>query len=144
MRPGGTVLLVIDTNVMISGLLWHGPPHALLGMVREGIAEMAISPTLLDELADVIGRTKFATILARTPRTPERILAEVRALADIVAAAPLPQPVCRDPDDDHVLACALAAGAELIVSGDGDLRILGAFRGIPIVAAAEAVERIGR
>jgi putative PIN family toxin of toxin-antitoxin system len=133
------VLLVIDTNVLLSGLLWRGPPHALVGKVRDGTADLALSPALIDELTDVLARPKFAAILARTSRPPERILAELRALVDIVAAPPLPRPICRDPDDDAVLACALAARASLIVSGDDDLRSLATFESIPIVSAAEAL-----
>jgi uncharacterized protein len=51
--------------------------------------------------------------------------------------------VCRDPDDDQVLALAIAAKVELIVSGDNDLLSLSSFEGIPIVAPAEALLRIG-
>lgn len=61
----------------------------------------------------------------------------------MVAAPPLPQPVCRDPDDDAVLTCALAAQVELIVSGDNDLLVLEQFQGIRIVTPAQAVKLIG-
>ncbi len=137
------MLLVIDTNVLLSGLLWHGPPHALLVRARDGAVDLVLSPALIEELAEVLARPKFADILARTSRTPERILAELRRFVDVVAALPLPRPICRDPDDDEVLACALAARADLIVSGDDDLRVLGMFENIPIVGAAEALARIG-
>jgi predicted nucleic acid-binding protein len=50
--------------------------------------------------------------------------------------------VSRDPDDDAVLACAVSARADLIVSGDKDLRVLGSYRGILILSAAEALARI--
>jgi putative PIN family toxin of toxin-antitoxin system len=112
--------------------------------VRDGVADLVLSPALIAELADVIARPSFAAILARSCRTPERILTELRSLVDIVAAPPLPRPICRDPDDDAVLACALAARADLIVSGDYDLRILTMFKNIPIVAAAEALARLDR
>lgn len=137
------MLLVIDTNVLLSGLLWRGPPHTLLGKVRDGAADLVLSQVLIEELADVLARPKFAAILVRASRTPERILAELRMLVDIVAAPPLSQPICRDPDDDAVLACALAARADLIVSGDDDLRALGIVDTIPIVGAAEALARLG-
>ena len=68
-----------------------------------------------------------------------RLLSE---LAEVIVPPPLPQPVCRDPDDDHVLACALAAQADLIVSGDADLLDLREYRSIRIVAAAEALRLI--
>lgn len=51
-----------------------------------------------------------------------------------------PQVIARDPDDDHVLACALAAQADLIVSGDRDLLDLGEYQGIRIVKLARAVQ----
>ena len=60
----------------------------------------------------------------------------------MVSRPPLPQPVCRDPDDDQVLALALAAKAELIITGDENLLSLGSFEGISIVAPAEAVTMI--
>ncbi|MFI4941469.1 MAG: putative toxin-antitoxin system toxin component, PIN family [Burkholderiales bacterium] len=134
--------IVIDTNVLLSGLLWHGAPHTLLNQVRTGTIELMMSRTLFDEFAEVIARRKFAAILQRTTRTPERLLSELHALAEMVAAPPLPLPVCRDPDDDAVLACALAAHADLIVSGDDDLLTLKEFQHIPIVTAAQAMQRI--
>ena len=54
---------VIDTNVLLAGLLWHGPPHALLEHVRSGKLAMVSSPVLLAELTEVIGRPKFDTII---------------------------------------------------------------------------------
>jgi predicted nucleic acid-binding protein len=65
-------------------------------------------------------------------------LAEVRRLAEVIAPPPLPRPVCRDPDDDEVLALAIAAKVELMVSDDNDPLSLGSFEGVPIVVPAEA------
>lgn len=130
---------VIDTNVLLSALLWHGPPNALLRHVRAGTVSLVSSPALLAELADVIGRAKFDAVLVRTQTSPERVLADVRELAELIEPPPLPRPVCRDPDDDQVLALALAAHAELIVSGDDDLLSLGSFEGIAIVTPAGAL-----
>ena len=67
---------------------------------------------------------------------------DVRQLAEVIEPPPLPQPVCRDPDDDRLLALALSARTELIVSGDDDLLSLGRFEGIAIVAPTEAVKLI--
>jgi putative PIN family toxin of toxin-antitoxin system len=137
------VRAVIDTNVLLSGLLWHGQPHMLLEHVRAGTLAMVSSPALLAELADVIGRAKFDAILVRSKTSREQALAEVRQLAEVVEPPPLPQPVCRDPDDDEVLALALAAQVDLIVSGDDDLLVLQAFEGIPILTPAQALQHIG-
>lgn len=138
---------VIDTNVLLAALLWRGPPHALLEQVRAGTLSMVSSPALLAELADVIGRAKFDAILVKTNTSRERSLAQVRQLADVIEPPPLREPVCRDPDDDQVLALALAAKVDLIVSGDNDLLSLGSFEGIPIIAPAQArglVEAAGK
>jgi putative PIN family toxin of toxin-antitoxin system len=54
---------VIDTNVLLSGLLWRGAPHELLEQVRNGKLTLISSPALLSELADVISRPKFDAIL---------------------------------------------------------------------------------
>jgi len=71
--------------------------------------------------------------------TPAAILDRYSALATRVDPVPPAAPASRDVDDDHVLACALAAHADLIVSGDGDLLSLQSFQRIPIIAAAQAI-----
>jgi uncharacterized protein len=136
------VRAVIDTNVLIAGLLWRGPLHALLEHVRDGSANLISSPALLAELTDVLGRAKFAAILTRASTSRDESVAKVQRLAEVIDPPPLPKPVCRDPDDDQVLALALAAKAEVIVSGDADLLSLSSFEGIPIVAPAEAVRLV--
>jgi uncharacterized protein len=138
----GGVRAVIDTNVLVSGLLWRGAPHALIEQVRAGALTLISSPALLAEFAEVIERPKFRPILARTGLKPERLLAELRRLAEIVDPPPLPAPVSRDRSDDAVLALAAASQADLIVSGDADLLTLGAYAGIAIVDATKAAAQI--
>lgn len=130
---------IIDTNVLLSGFFWHSAPHALLEHVRSGEITLVMSPALLAELADVISRPKFDSILVRSNTSRERTLDELRRLAEIIEAPPLPQPVCRDADDDAVLAAAVAGLADLIISGDDDLLSLKQFNTIPILAPAEAL-----
>jgi len=142
-RSGGNVRAVIDTNVLLAALLWRGPPHALLAQIRDGMLGLVSSPALLAELTDVLGRAKFDAILTRSNTSRKKAMAELRQLAEVIEPPPLPQPVCRDPDDDEVLALAIAAQADLIVSGDNDLLVLLQFNGIPIVSPAQAVARLG-
>jgi putative PIN family toxin of toxin-antitoxin system len=66
------VRAVIDTNVLLSGLLWCGAPHALIEHVQAGTLAMVSSPALLAELAEVISRAKFDEILARSDTSRER------------------------------------------------------------------------
>lgn len=133
---------VIDTNVLLSALLWRGTPHLLLEQVRNGSVTLVSSPALLAELAEVIGRSKFDVMLARSSTSCAQTLALVRQLAEVVDPPPLAQPVCRDADDDAVLALAIAAQADLMVSGDDDLLSLASFEGIPILTPAHALERV--
>ena len=97
------------------------------------------SGVLLEELADVLTRPSAAKRLALIDKQAHEVLLDYIAAVEIVAAPALPQPVCRDPDDDAVLALALSASADLIVSGDNDLLVLGQFEGVPIVNAAQAL-----
>jgi uncharacterized protein len=134
--------VVIDTNVLLAALLWRGPPYALLEQARNGAITFLSSPELLAELTEVLARPKFDVILSRSETSREQMLMQVRLLVDITDPPPLAKPVCRDPDDDAVLALALATQADFIVSGDEDLLSLNIFEGIPILNPAQALQRI--
>jgi len=138
-----TIRAVLDTNVVLSGLFWHGTPHTLLDRVREGTLIFISSPALLAELAEAIARPKFDTILARSNTSRERSLAEVRELTEVIEPPPLAEPVCRDPDDDAVLALGVAANVDLIVSGDKDLLTLKNFQGIEASPSSRRLRRCG-
>jgi len=138
--------LVLDTNTLVSALLSpHGPPRRLLDDARAQVFELCSSPVLMAELLDVVSREKFAGRFAQAGLTPLGIVAEIRRLAIVAAPTSVPRVIASDSDDDHVLACALAGNADLIVSGDKHLRSLGGeYQGIRIVTPAEAVRLICR
>lgn len=73
---------------------------------------------LLEELSDVLTRPAATKQLVLIDKTPRGVLADYLAIIELVDARPLPAPVSRDPDDDAVLACVLAAKAALIVSDE--------------------------
>ena len=133
--------VVADTNTVVSGLLWTGAPRALLDAARAGRISLYTSAALLAELIDVLPRTQFAKRLSASKMSVERLVRRYARLAQRVVAADIGR-VASDPDDDAVLACALAAGADLIISGDKRLRNLKTYHGIPIVNAAEALTRL--
>ena len=95
---------VIDTNVLMSGLLWRGTPHALQEQVRNSTLALISSPALL---AEKRGQARIKRI-----------------------------------KDDAVLALAIAAQADLVISGDDDLLCLASFEGIPILTPAQALQRV--
>lgn len=95
------------------------------------------------ELLDVLSREKFAKRLSQAGLTPLDIVRELRRLAYMCEPEIVPHVIANDPDDDHVLACAVAAKADVIVSGDKHLHSLGRqYQGIRIASAAEALEII--
>jgi len=94
---------------------------------------------ILAEFSSVIRRRKFARILARSRTDLERTLRELRLLAEIVEPFTPAPSVSRDPADDAVLATAVMARSDLIVSGDDDLLSLRIHEGIPIVDPAAAL-----
>lgn len=131
--------LVADTNIVVSALLWRGAPHRLFEAIETGGVTFFSSRALLDELASVLPRRKLARAVQATGKSVETLLSEYEDLAQFVQSRRLRRPVGRDPDDDAVIACALAARADLIVSGDKDLLVLKAYRGVRIVNAAESL-----
>lgn len=134
--------VVLDTNVIVSGLIWGGPPRRLLDWARQNTITLYTSAVLLDELAEVLAREKFAVPLAAHGLTPNGIMRGYTALAQTVAAPLIPRTVPADADDDAVIACALAAKARLIVTGDRDLLVLHPFQEIAILNPTAALQRI--
>lgn len=135
--------LVLDTNLVLSGLLWRGTPYKLLEAIRQQHSrhQLFSSPALLAELTEVITRPTFAQRLKSIGKTPHDILADYMEVIEVVEPTSTPR-IVRDADDDHVIACALAAKAAAIVSGDQDLIVLKQYQGIDILNAAEAIKKI--
>ena len=135
--------LVLDTNVVASGLLWGGAPAQLLDAAQVGEIELFTSRPLLAELANILIRGKFAKAIAATGLPSDELVLGYAELATIVEPAPLALTIVEDPSDDQVLACAIAAHADLIVSGDKHLHSLGGkYEGITIIRPAEAARMI--
>lgn len=134
--------VVADTNTLVSGLLWQGAPRRLVDAAQSGAIHFVTSSALLAELARVLARPKFAHRMERTGVTAQTLLAVYAELAEIVLPVDIPPTVPNDPDDDAVLSAALGGHVSLIVSGDRDLLDLKRFRGIPILAVAQALALI--
>ena len=135
--------LVIDTNVVVSGLLWLGNPGRLLEAAALGQVTLYTSPALLAELAAILTTPKLTRPIVRSGMTLDDLLARYVNVAIVVQPTAVPRIVPNDPDDDQALAAAVEAHADLIVSGDKDLHSLGgSYNGIRIVTPAQAVQLI--
>lgn len=130
---------VLDTNGVISGLLFIGPPHRILQLaVRREILPVT-SPVLLEELGGVL-RTKFKypASVART------VVSEWVDLCEQIEPTTRVAVVAQDPADNRVLECAVDGKAETVVTGDQHLLSLETFRNIPILRPQEFLDRLQR
>ena len=126
--------LVLDTNIVASGLLWNGTPARLIEAAQADEVELCTSRILLAELARILQRAKFIKIISATGLSIQDLVMGYVELTTLVTPMPISPTILRDPADDHVLA----ADADLIVSGDKHLLEIKAYQNIPIITAAAA------
>lgn len=123
--------LVLDTNVLISALHFGGRPRRLLEAILSGRHQLVAGNAILVELEAVLVETcRWERGRAAAARS------EVEAVSDIVTPVAAPH-VCRDPDDDEILAIAIAGKADALVTGDSDLLALRTYEGVRIVTVAQ-------
>lgn len=132
-----TLRVVLDTNILVSGLGWSGPPAAILDAVSDERVVIITSAPLLDELRRVLAYPKLAKVVSDAVR-----FADIIAASGVVVEPDRVLAIVNDESDNRVLEAAAAASADYIVSGDTDLLDLGSFEGIPIVTAAQFVTAV--
>ncbi|MBI2885343.1 MAG: putative toxin-antitoxin system toxin component, PIN family [Candidatus Omnitrophica bacterium] len=113
--------VVLDTNVLVSGVFWAGSAGRILELWAKDKFEVVVSPEILRE---------YTRLLAEFERADVSGLADAWTVfiaqhATVINLTGHPPRLCRDPDDDKFLHCALSAGARYVVSGDKDLLSLG-------------------
>lgn len=133
--------LVLDTNVVASAILWGGTPRLLLQAARDKRVDLFTSVPMLAELTDILGRRKFANKIAASKLTVDQLVDGYAQLAALVRPMPTPR-IAPDPDDDVVIGAALAATADLVVTGDKSLLTVSEHQGVRIVGVMQAIERI--
>ena len=126
--------VVADTNVLVSAFLWSGIPHKLLPAAETGRITLYASPALIEELASVLSRKKFTDRLRALQVTDEELIVGYLKLAHLILPQPIPPVIKEDPEDDAVLACALAARAAYLITGDLHLLRLCTYHAIHIVS----------
>lgn len=131
--------VVLDTNVLLSALFTHGVCEALLdSLVGSEACRIVLSEHILDEFCEH-ACTKFGAPADEV----EQAVGFLRRHAEIIEPAPLPRAACRDPDDLPVLGTAVAARADVLVTGDAALLDLAEIHGVPILSPRTLYERLG-
>jgi len=130
--------IVLDTNVLISAVLFNGPPRAILERVISGSVPCSLSLAILDELRDVLQRPKFGF----SPEQAFQVIEELHAVCDVVNPAIRISVVTADPDDNRILECALESKAKTIISGDEHLLAIVEFRGVRIASPSDYLKTI--
>ncbi len=129
--------VVLDTNVLVSGIFWSGPPYDILKSWQAGKFTLLISPDILDEY-----RRVSTELGKKFPRVElDSILDFVTYKAHICTPPLLTLQVCEDRDDDKFIACALAGKAKCLVSGDLKLLSIGSYQGLEILKPKAFVGR---
>jgi uncharacterized protein len=133
--------VVLDTNVLISGVIALGYSASIIDAARREEIQLVTSTHLLEEFSDVISRRHITRKYPKATENAETLLDFLRAFAILASGIPDEQAVSPDRDDDFVLACALEKKVDCIVSGDPHLLGLKVYKGISILTPKEFVEK---
>jgi len=133
--------VVLDTNVLVSGVIASGYSASILDAARREEIKLVTSVHLLEEFSEVISRRHIARKYPKAAEEAESLLDFLRAFAVLASGIPEANAISPDRDDDFVLACALEENAACVVSGDPHLLDLKVYRDIPILTPKEFVEQ---
>jgi putative PIN family toxin of toxin-antitoxin system len=128
---------VMDTNVLVSGILWRGVPFQLLRWAEERHLRIYASLEILAEVYRVLHYPKFQQYIDNQQASPGDLFAKIASLCTVVQVDQAVKGVCSDADDEKFLSCALAANVTVLVSGDRHLLDLKKYRSIHILTARE-------
>jgi uncharacterized protein len=130
------VRIVIDTNVLVSAFLYDGVPLEVISLAESGAIEVATSNEAITELLAVLSRHRFSQRLRSLGLSASAIVRRYREIAIVIDLVDPPK-ICSDPDDDMFIGIAVAAKADMIVSGDRHLLEITDISPAPIVTPSE-------
>ncbi len=134
--------LVLDSNVVVSALIARGVPRELFLLGENKEVQLFSSERLLLELAEVLRREKFAHLPVMQRDAPENLTLRYRLATQIVRLDKIERVVRSDPDDDFVIATAVEAEADILVTGDKGVLEHHPHRGIQILRPADALRHV--
>lgn len=133
--------VVADPGVLVSAVLSAtGPPALIVDRWRAGDFDLVVSPKLLMELEEVLLRPRFRALVSEDDA--HAYVDALAAEALVVADPEDVERVTRDPDDDYLVALAIVARADAIVSGDADLTQL-VEPPVPVLTPRELLDQLG-
>ena len=124
---------VFDTNILVAAFLTEGICAKLLTRARRRDVDLILCDGILQEFKGVL-KKKF---VASPHEVSDALLVLSEAALEIHGQADPIKPICRDSDDDLILACAKGTAADYVVTGDADLLVLKTYEGISIVSPRE-------
>jgi putative PIN family toxin of toxin-antitoxin system len=124
--------VVLDTNVIISGLLFKGELSRIVSLWKTGEIIPIVSEETFDELRTALLYPKFSL---SPEETRTLIQNEILSFFEVVNVVETVERVCRDPGNDKFISCAISARAEYIVTGDRNLSDLNQYQSIKIIKA---------
>jgi putative PIN family toxin of toxin-antitoxin system len=134
--------LVLDTNVVVSGLLWDGLPSQLVRAGRDESIELFTSAWLIAELSHTLSYPRLGKKIDASGFSVGQLVNMYSRFAVVVEPTPVPR-LAPDLDDDVVIGTAIAAKADFIVTGDKPLLSVQIFAGGRIISVREALDAIG-
>lgn len=134
---------VVDASVLVSAFLFpHSVPGDVIAWAREELYQLYLSPILIEEVRRSLMNARLKDAYGYGEDAVLAWCNELEALGKMVEELPTIPPICRDPDDDHVITAAVAAQVTFIVTGDKDLLELSHYEGIRILTARAFVDAI--
>ncbi|MGW8303206.1 MAG: putative toxin-antitoxin system toxin component, PIN family [Desulfobacterales bacterium] len=133
----GSVKVVVDTNVLVSALLFGGIPAQLIPLWQRGKIKPLASKEIIDEYLRVFTYPKFKL----TEEDVNFLLYhEILPHFEVIDVESGPRIIKRDPEDDKFIRCALAGKAKFIISGDQHLLALKSYQKIKILSPIEIIQ----
>ncbi len=129
--------VVIDTNVLISGIFWSGNPHQILEYWKAGKIELIVSLEILEEYHRV------AEVLSnKYPGIDIHLILELISLHSVLVETPMSYPkISVDPDDDKFMICAESSNTKIVISGDKHLLEVNGYHGISVLKPKQFLDK---
>jgi putative PIN family toxin of toxin-antitoxin system len=133
----GALKVVVDTNVLVSALLFGGTPGRLIVLWQKGAIKPLASKEIIDEYLRVLTYPKFKL---SEEEINFLLYQQILPYFDVIDAHPGPGIIKKDPEDDKFISCALAGKAKFIISGDQHLLASKSYRKIKILSPADFIK----